>query len=105
MNHCRKCDSDYATPGTCNCFAAKSTQTQTIESADYWRGYAAGQASRGYWNAQPYWYRYSPTVGGGTCTYTTPPPGDATWWTVQASPSAPTTSGFMQVVDTQSFTR
>jgi len=21
MNHCRKCDSDYEQPGTCNCFA------------------------------------------------------------------------------------
>lgn len=21
MNHCRDCNSDYATPGTCNCFA------------------------------------------------------------------------------------
>lgn len=21
LNHCRDCNSDYATPGTCNCFA------------------------------------------------------------------------------------
>jgi len=21
MNHCRRCDSDYDQPGTCNCFA------------------------------------------------------------------------------------
>lgn len=21
MNHCRRCDSDYEKPGTCNCFA------------------------------------------------------------------------------------
>lgn len=21
MNHCRRCDSDYNTPGTCNCYA------------------------------------------------------------------------------------
>ena len=23
MNHCRRCDSDYEKPGTCNCFAEK----------------------------------------------------------------------------------
>jgi hypothetical protein len=27
MNHCRRCDSDYEKPGTCNCFVGKVTVT------------------------------------------------------------------------------
>lgn len=26
MNHCRRCDSDYEKPGTCNCYAPTFTQ-------------------------------------------------------------------------------
>lgn len=42
MNHCRDCNSDYATPGTCNCFAVGGKR------------HSAGTP------VQPGWYPYTP---------------------------------------------
>lgn len=30
MNHCRRCDSDYEKPGTCNCFATQAGYTARV---------------------------------------------------------------------------
>jgi len=32
MNYCRKCQSDYEKPGTCNCFAEKPLMSATVSS-------------------------------------------------------------------------
>lgn len=94
MNHCRKCDSDYEKPGSCNCFAAAKVAV-TIESADYWRGYADGQRQARGWSytptphwTTPYWTTtVAPNVNPTTTTVT---------WTADNQPQ---TTGFSQVID------
>ena len=49
MNYCRKCQSDYEKPGTCNCFAAEPPRDMT-------------QSHRGYPAYPPYVWIWRPEV-------------------------------------------
>jgi hypothetical protein len=101
MNHCKKCQSDYEKPGTCNCFAP----SRTAESADYWRGYAEGQrAARGStWYPSYPWWQCAPTTVPyvqPSLTITCTEPYANTTWVKASDVSAPATftTGYSQVV-------
>lgn len=72
MNHCRDCNSDYASPGTCNCFAVGGKR------------YVAPVAPYTPWWVYPYtWTPCVPTPtypiwGGGTISVGDLPNGTAT---------------------------
>ena len=68
MNHCHDCNSDYATPGTCNCFAVGG------------RRYVAPDNT---WVPVPY-VPYIPPV--------TPWPTGPIWWYVPTTTTGITTS-------------
>jgi len=57
MNHCRDCNSDYATPGTCNCFAVGGKRYAAPITGP-WYPYSP-------WWVQPYYPTY-PYWGGTT---------------------------------------
>ena len=76
MNYCRKCQSDYEKPGTCNCFAPQ-----------------AAQFVPNYWPWQPLYPPYRPDgpwiwYGGATSGYAQTETGD-----VPATTATVTTSG------------
>lgn len=73
MNHCRRCQSDYEKPGTCNCYAAVPLPAPAPVVVPYiqtgYYCYSCGQWVTGH----HYCWR------GGTITVTTKP-GDLTVW-------------------------
>lgn len=48
MNHCRRCDSDYDKPGTCNCFAEQAAPNQW-QPIHVWYPYIAPPPYRPTW--------------------------------------------------------
>ena len=68
MNHCHDCNSDYATPGTCNCFAPGGKRATA--PAPVWSPFYP-------WWPQPYWLPYR--IGTVTITTTNEAPNGITW--------------------------
>jgi hypothetical protein len=52
MNHCRDCNSDYATPGTCNCFAPGGKRSAAPPSVP-WYPYSPWYPP--YYPSYPWW--------------------------------------------------
>jgi hypothetical protein len=95
MNYCRKCQSDYEKPGTCNCFAEQAPREDVAPVAPIYLpvlplypGYPWHPSAPTY-PVYP-WWQYQPTCGGEvTVTYT---PSEGTTWyrALPVDPNAPT---------------
>lgn len=66
MNHCRDCNSDYATPGTCNCFApgGKRHAAPYVPAWPYGPWWIQPYYPTPYYPQYPQWYTTSGNVGG-----------------------------------------
>lgn len=79
MNYCRKCQSDYEKPGTCNCFAPQAapiapTITPTPWAPHPWTPSPLQPTIPNPWITGPIWYYRPPYTTDGTyvCTSALP---------------------------------
>lgn len=96
MNHCRDCNSDYSSPGTCNCFAVGGKRYARAYPYTPW--YPWQTVPYPYYG--PYWV--SPTTTtitvGDTISGTT-----ATYDGVGGGSCGPITSGFVSLENAMAF--
>lgn len=75
MNHCRDCNSDYATPGTCNCFALGGKRyVSPAPTITPWVPIYPGTSP------YPTWIPYTPQIPQYPLTTTSPTTGTFTLW-------------------------